>query len=167
MLDMKMTFRCLTTVVVEKERKQLEKNKKFAAKKAKAAEPASATTSKNKEKKAKADAVTEPELPDYVEETPAGQKKSMLYSPVDARTSSNAGCQFSNLLMMTITKPIYPKSSNPAGMHGGKRKATLNRNLVQMAKSARRATLSSQSHHLMSLASYTWAMHYRMRSKIL
>lgn len=162
-----MKFCCLTTVVVEKERKQLEKNKKFAAKKAKAAEPASATTSKNKEKKAKADAVTEPELPDYVEETPAGQKKSMLYGPVNARTSSNAGCQFSNLLMMTITKPIYPKSSNPAGMHGGRRKATLNRTLVQMAKSARRATLSSQSHHLMSLASSTWAMPYRTRSKIL
>ena len=162
-----MKFFCLTSVVVEKERKQIEKNKKFAAKKAKAAEPASATTSRNKEKKAKADAVTEPELPDYVEETPSGQKKSMAYGPVHAGTSSNVGCQFSNLLMMTITKPIYQKSSNPVGMHGGKRKATLNRTLVQMAKSARRATLSSQSHHLMLLASYTWAMHYRMRSKIL
>ena len=161
-----MTFRFLTIVVVEKERKQIEKNKKFAAKKAKAAEPASATTSKNKEKKAKADAVTEPELPDYVEETPAGQKKSMIYCPVDARTSSNVDCQFSNPLMTTITKPMYPKSSNPLGMHGGKRKAFLNRNLVQMAKSASRAILSSLSHRPMSLASYTWATHCRTRSKI-
>lgn len=67
----------LTRAVVEKERKQAEKNAKFAAKKAKAAETASAapTTSKTKEKKGKQDASREESLPDYVEETPPGQKK--------------------------------------------------------------------------------------------
>lgn len=84
MLEMIMTFHSLTIVVVDKERKQAEKNKKFAAKKAKAAESSPATTSKTKEKKTKADASAEPELPQYVEETPPGEKKSMSSAPMSA-----------------------------------------------------------------------------------
>ena len=71
----------LTYVVVEKERKQAEKNAKFAAKKekAKVAENAAVppSTSKIKEKKGKQEASKDERLPDYIEETPPGQKKSM------------------------------------------------------------------------------------------
>ena len=75
---MSMSINSLTYIVVEKERKQAEKNAKFAAKKAKVGEAATAptTASKTKEKKAKQDASKEDRLPDYAEETPPGQKKS-------------------------------------------------------------------------------------------
>lgn len=78
-----MAINSLTRAVVEKERKQAEKNAKFAAKKAKAAETASATpaTSKTKEKKSKQEASKEESLPDYVEETPPGEKKSKSETP--------------------------------------------------------------------------------------
>lgn len=67
----------LTFAVVEKERKLAERNAKYAAKKAKAADTAAtAATSKTKEKKSKQDASKDEPLPDYVEETPPGQKKS-------------------------------------------------------------------------------------------
>ena len=70
----------LTSIVVEKERKQAEKKAKFEAKKStKAAAPGSASTSNTKAKKPKADASAEPTPHDYVEETPDGQKKSMWY----------------------------------------------------------------------------------------
>jgi valyl-tRNA synthetase len=68
--------------IVEKERKKAEKEKKFKEKQAKAAASAQqAGTSKNKEKKAKAEATKEPPLPDYVEETPKGEKK--ILKPLD------------------------------------------------------------------------------------
>lgn len=65
-------------VIVEKERKQAEKNAKFAAKKVKAAEGAAAApaTSKTKEKKSKQEASKDEVLLEYVEDTPPGQKKS-------------------------------------------------------------------------------------------
>lgn len=67
----------LTPETVEKERKQVEKNAKFAAKKAKAAAtPTSQEPSKNKEKKIRSEISAEVQLPEYVEETPEGQKKS-------------------------------------------------------------------------------------------
>lgn len=62
---------------VEKERKNAEKNAKFAAKKAK--EAAAATTqlpSRTKEKKSTVEASAKPVLPEYIEETPEGHKKS-------------------------------------------------------------------------------------------
>ena len=62
---------------VERERKKAEKQAKFDQKKAKVAAAAPAS-SKSKEKKAKAEKKAEEEiLPPYVEETPAGDKKSM------------------------------------------------------------------------------------------
>ena len=67
----------LTPDLVEKERKQAEKNAKFAAKKAKAATtPVSQEPSKTKEKRTKTETSVEARLPDYVEETPEGHKKS-------------------------------------------------------------------------------------------
>lgn len=64
--------------VVEKERKKAEKAKKFAEKQAKTVNgPGAPATSKSKEKKAKQEAVKEEPLPEYVEETPPGEKKSM------------------------------------------------------------------------------------------
>ena len=62
--------------VVEKERKKAEKNKKFAEKQAKTKEKAAApaASSKTKEKKVKAE--KEEPLPEYVEETKPGEKKS-------------------------------------------------------------------------------------------
>ena len=63
----------LTIMIVEKERKKAEKMKKFQEKQA--TKPAALVPSKTKEKKAKADSKEEP-LPEYVEETPPGEKKS-------------------------------------------------------------------------------------------
>ena len=63
--------------LVEKERKQAEKNAKFAAKKAK--EAAASTTqlpSRTKEKKSTVEAGAKAALPEYIEETPTGHKKS-------------------------------------------------------------------------------------------
>lgn len=63
--------------VVEKDRKKAEKAKKFAEKKAKTTEPPSASaSSKSKEKKSKHETAKEEPLPEYVEETPHGEKKS-------------------------------------------------------------------------------------------
>jgi valyl-tRNA synthetase len=66
---------------VERERKKAEKQAKFEQKKAKVASTASAPpSSKNKEKKAKAAEKAEDEaLPEYVENTPPGEKKGMFY----------------------------------------------------------------------------------------
>ena len=66
-------------LIVEKERKKAEKAKKFAEKQAKTAStPASIAPSKTKEKKAQASAQKEAPLPEYVEETPVGEKKSRV-----------------------------------------------------------------------------------------
>jgi valyl-tRNA synthetase len=64
-------------IVVERERKKAEKQAKFDAKKKQAASaPAQPAISKNKEKKAKAaEKAVEEVLPEYVEETPFGEKK--------------------------------------------------------------------------------------------
>lgn len=73
----------LTSIVVEKERKQAEKKAKFEAKKAtKAAGSGSAPTPGTKPKKPKADASPEQTPQDYIEEAPEGQKKSTFYCPV-------------------------------------------------------------------------------------
>lgn len=62
--------------IVERERKKAEKQAKFDQKKAKTT-PSTATSSKTQEKKAKAEKKAEEEkLPPWVEETPAGDKKS-------------------------------------------------------------------------------------------
>ena len=68
---------CLTLfLIVEKERKKADKEKKFKEKKAKLATNATnAGTSKNKEKKEKLEAAKDAPLPEYVEETPVGEKK--------------------------------------------------------------------------------------------
>ena len=64
---------------MEKERKKAEKQAKFDQKKAKVAAVAPAATSKSKEKKAKAEKkAVEELLPAYVEDTPAGEKKSTI-----------------------------------------------------------------------------------------
>lgn len=64
-------------MVVEKERKKAEKAKKFAEKQAKTTNGnLTAAPSKTKEKKAKAQSSKEEPLPDYVEETRPGDKKS-------------------------------------------------------------------------------------------
>ena len=60
---------------VEKERKKAEKIKKFEEKKAKAASTTNAP-SKKQEKKAKQDNSKDGALPEYVEDTPVGEKKS-------------------------------------------------------------------------------------------
>jgi valyl-tRNA synthetase len=74
---------------VERERKKAEKQAKFDQKNAKKATATPAASSKNKEKKAKAEKKAEDDiLPPYVEETPVGEKKSMshsypIFDPVD------------------------------------------------------------------------------------
>jgi valyl-tRNA synthetase len=69
---------CADFSLVERERKKAEKQAKFDQKKAKVTTAAPAS-SKTKEKKAKADKkAVEEQLPAYVEETPVGEKKSML-----------------------------------------------------------------------------------------
>jgi valyl-tRNA synthetase len=64
---------------VERERKKAEKQAKFDQKNQKKAAAAPAESSKNKEKKAKAEKKAEEDiLPPYVENTPAGEKKSQF-----------------------------------------------------------------------------------------
>jgi len=96
---------------VEKERKKAEKAKKFAEKKAKTAATATASgVSKTKEKKNKLEAKEEP-LPEYVEETPHGQKKSTSFFEeffdfwVTALTKAS---QSLNRLMTHYTKRTIP-----------------------------------------------------------
>lgn len=76
---------------LDKERKKAEKMKKFAEKKAKnTATPADADGSKNKEKKAKQQEVAkEDKLPEYVEATKPGEKKSMR---IPNRAQHNVTC---------------------------------------------------------------------------
>ncbi|KAJ3948036.1 valine--tRNA ligase [Colletotrichum fioriniae] len=64
---------------LEKERKKAEKDAKFKAKLAEKAAKAAAApaASKNKEKKAKAEKKEEEAIPDYVEDTPKGEKKRL------------------------------------------------------------------------------------------
>jgi len=70
-------YPALLIIIVEKERKKTEKAKKFAEKQAKTVNGAATPAlSKNKEKKAKAESSKEEPLPEYVEETPPGEKKS-------------------------------------------------------------------------------------------
>ncbi|KAL9120281.1 MAG: hypothetical protein Q9187_003160 [Circinaria calcarea] len=68
---------------LEKERKKAEKDRKFAEKQAKAAlkGPTTAAPSKTQEKKAKLGAAKDEPLPEYREETPAGEKK--ILKPLD------------------------------------------------------------------------------------
>ncbi|KAI9835709.1 MAG: hypothetical protein M1819_001886 [Sarea resinae] len=68
---------------LEKERKKAEKAKKFAEKQAKnlGAPAAGAAGSKTKEKKSKQESAKEDKLPEYVEETPVGEKK--ILKPLD------------------------------------------------------------------------------------
>lgn len=62
---------------MERERKKAEKQAKFDQKNQKKATASPAESSKNKEKKAKAEKKAEEDLlPPYVEDTPAGDKKS-------------------------------------------------------------------------------------------
>ena len=69
-------------LVVEKDRRKAEKDRKFQEKKA--AQQLKAInepqTSKSKEKKAKQEAAKDEPLPEYVEETTPGEKKSMSRS---------------------------------------------------------------------------------------
>ena len=119
----------LTRVVVEKERKQAEKDAKFKAKKAKAAASGSNNAEpkkkEKKEKKAKDNGSADDALPEYVEKTLAGQKKSMFCRPTDSRSKqSDYLSQYSDHWMMDITRPTYLKSLNLGGTPGGKKKAT-------------------------------------------
>ena len=119
----------LTRVVVEKERKQAEKDAKFKAKKAKAAASGSIHAEpkkkEKKEKKAKENSLVDDALPEYVEKTPVGQKKSMFCRPIDFRSKqSDYLSQYSDHWMMDITRPTYLKSSNLDGIPGGKKRAT-------------------------------------------
>lgn len=91
---------------MERERKKAEKQKKFDEKKAKASNAAaSVALSKTKEKKARQEEEKEVPLPKYVEETPPGQKKSMLINHVFQFVSS---IHFQNLnpLMIPTSKRI-------------------------------------------------------------
>ena len=79
-------IRSNSILVVEKERKKAEKAKKFAEKQAKTASaPTTTASSKTKEKKAQASTQKETPLPEYVEETPPGEKKSKFIAVVTIR----------------------------------------------------------------------------------
>ncbi|KAI9757994.1 MAG: hypothetical protein M4579_003230 [Chaenotheca gracillima] len=92
---------------LEKERKKAEKQKKFAEKQMKTLNADGVQPkSKGKEKKAKAESAKE-EIPEYVEETPAGQKKSglpaMTFRLVDADRYK---------VLKSLEDPLY-KAYNP------------------------------------------------------
>ena len=63
-------------LIVERERKKAEKTKKFTEKQAKTT--SNVTASKGKGKPTKQESAKEVPLPEYVEDTPPGEKKSML-----------------------------------------------------------------------------------------
>lgn len=65
---------------MEKERKKAEKLKKFSEKKAKTS--SDAVSSKVKDKPAKKESAKETPLPEYVEDTPPGEKKSEFREPL-------------------------------------------------------------------------------------
>lgn len=76
--------------VVEKERKKAEKAKKFTEKKAKTAEKSSTSApSASKDKKSKHESAKEEPLPEYFEETPPGEKKSMLAALINLQKKFN------------------------------------------------------------------------------
>lgn len=86
-------FDKLIVLTVEKERKKAEKQKKFDEKKAKTSgSAATAAPSKTKEKKAKQGAEKEAPLPEYVEQTAPGQKKSMSESQQSRSIHLTAPC---------------------------------------------------------------------------
>lgn len=62
--------------IVERERKKAEKTKKFTEKQAKTT--SNSTASKSKGKPTKKESAKDVPLPEYIEETPPGEKKSML-----------------------------------------------------------------------------------------
>ncbi|KAI9731503.1 MAG: hypothetical protein M1834_004623 [Cirrosporium novae-zelandiae] len=66
---------------LERERKKLEKQQKFLAKKAKSQQNSGTSTPTNSKAKEKKPKQKEEELPEYVEETPAGEKK--ILKPLD------------------------------------------------------------------------------------
>lgn len=101
-----MTFR----VVVERDRKKAEKQAKFDAKKKQAAStPAAAISSKNKEKKAKAaEKAAEDVLPEYVEDTPFGEKKSKFEAPMETKRNETNTV----LVLKSFDDPQY-KAYNP------------------------------------------------------
>jgi valyl-tRNA synthetase len=76
-------------MAVEKERKKAEKAKKFAEKQAKIATTAATGPSKSKDKKTKPDAVKVEPLPEYIEETPPGQKKSWFSDYAEENLSNS------------------------------------------------------------------------------
>ena len=161
----------LTSVVVEKERKQAEKDAKFKAKKAKAAAsaPNNAEPKKKekKEKKARADGSAD-DLPEYVEKTPVGQKKSMFCRAIDLKsTQSNYLFQYSDHWMMDITRPTYPKSLNLGGIPGGRKKATSNPSSIPMAMLAKMDILLSRNLRQMSLESFIWVTRCQTHFRIL
>lgn len=122
----------LTTMLVEKERKKAEKMKKFQEKQA--TKPAVPAPSKTKEKKAKADSKDEP-LPEYVEETPPGEKKSAFGSWTGLEAGSLlTRAQYSSLLTISSIKPTYPKSWSQRGTHGGKKRDSSNLSLPPTAR---------------------------------
>jgi hypothetical protein len=156
-------------IIVERERKKAEKAKKFAEKKDKALSKAAAApvSSKGKEKKAKLEAAKEEALPEYKEDTPVGEKKSMRLSWTILRIRCTDRSQSSNhySTIHTIRPTIQPWWSL-RGMHGGRKKASSSQSLVRMARSRRKATLSSPSPLRTSLALSIWdtlcPMHYRI-----
>lgn len=80
----------LLSIVVERERKKAEKQAKFDQKKAEQAakkSAASAAPSKKSEKRAQAAEKAEAEvLPEYVEDTPIGEKKSVFNQNLGSRS---------------------------------------------------------------------------------
>lgn len=93
--------------IVEKERVKAEKAKKFAEKQAKLATAQSLTqSSKTSEKKNKAK--NEEQLPEYVEETPKGQKKSMYFH--DLLNCGLIDSYSSQATRRRISQGVYPKS---------------------------------------------------------
>jgi valyl-tRNA synthetase len=91
--------------IVEKERKKAEKAAKFQQKlAAKATAAPAATSAKAKEKKAKAEKKAEEEvIPEYVEDTPVGEKKRLrsledpnfkAYNPVAVGESYTLNVQY-------------------------------------------------------------------------
>lgn len=121
---------------MERERKKAEKDAKFKEKKAKQANAVPAASSKSKEKKAAAEKKAEAEiLPPYVEETPAGQKKSeYIFEPRACSAETDSISQSSNPSKIPNTKPTIRPLSSPHGMLGGRKKGSSSPSSPQMGR---------------------------------
>lgn len=98
--------------IVEKERKAAEKKAKFEAKQAKLAAAKKEQAAKPKKEKKEKEAKKEEAVPEYVEETPKGEKKSRSPFKPQAHGPNWNILTWNTIVLKSLDDPAY-KSYNP------------------------------------------------------